>query len=133
MGVKVTITWDGLEQVISNLSDIGENAPKNLERQVVELAKDTKQAWRENTPRGKTGRLQDEEEVEPDGLSFTLNSTTKYYKFVDEGHQTPKGWNTRHGYRPAKKRSHVAAREITSKTVEFIEENIEEYLSKFLE
>lgn len=133
MGIKVIIEWQGLDTVISDLSDIEKNAPKNLERQVVSLAKDSKQAWRGNTPHGKTGRLQDEEEAEPDGLSFTLNSVTKYYPFVDEGHMTPKGWRTKHGYRPAKKRSHVAAREMTSKTIDFIEGHVEEYLSKFLE
>ncbi len=132
MGVKVTITWDGLEQVISNLSSIEEKAPKNLERQVAELAKDTEQTWKEATPH-RTGKLQHEEHAEENGLSFTLNNATKYYPFVDTGHMTPKGWRTRHGYRPAKKRSHVEGREMTAQAVEFIEENIEEYLSKFLE
>jgi hypothetical protein len=133
MGIKVTITWDGLDTVISNLSDIEETAPKNLERQVESLASATEDNWKENTPKGKTGKLQGGDVAEPDGLSFTLRNAVKYYKFVDEGHQTPKGWHTKHGYRLAKRRSHVAGREITSKTVEFIEQNLEKYLSKFLE
>lgn len=129
---RVVIEWQGLETVISNLSRIEEIAPRNLERQVAALARDTEQEWKQVTPR-RTGRLQNADISEPDGLSFTLKNNVYYYKFVDEGHNTPRGWRTKHGYRPAKRRSHVAGREITSKTVQFIIQNINRYLSQFLD
>lgn len=132
MGVKVVIEWTGMDTVISNLSDIGEKAPKNLEKQVESLAGATEDVWREVTPH-RTGKLRDADIAEPDGLSFTMKNVTKYYIFVDAGHQTPRGWNTRHGYRAAKKRSHVEGREMTSQAIQFIKENLSEYLSKFLE
>ncbi len=133
MGARVVIEWQGIETVISNLSRIEEIAPQNLEKQMAALAKDTEQEWKRVTPRGKTGRLQGADVAEPDGLSFTLKNATKYYPFVDEGHWTPRGWRTKHGYRPAKRRSRVAGREMTSKTVQFILQNINDYLSKFLD
>lgn len=132
MGARVVIEWQGLETVISNLSRIEEIAPQNLERQVSALAKDTEQEWKQVTPR-RTGRLQNADVAEPDGLSFTLKNNVYYYKFVDEGHNTPRGWRTKHGYRPAKRRSHVAGREMTSKTAQFVAQNINDYLSKFLD
>jgi hypothetical protein len=132
MGVRVVIEWSGLEQVISNLADIEEKAPQNLEHQMAELAHDTEEEWKQNTPR-RTGKLQDADVVEPDGLSFTMKNSVHYYPFVDEGHNTPRGWRTKHGYRPAKRRSHVEGREMTSKTIDFIEENLEDHLSKFLD
>jgi hypothetical protein len=132
MGARVIIEWDGLEQVISNLADLGEKAPQNLEHQMAELASATEDAWKESTPR-RTGRLQEADIVETGGMSFTLNNATRYYDWVDRGHMTPAGWRTRHGYRPAKRRSHVEGQEMTDKAVQFIEENIEDYLSKFLD
>lgn len=132
MGARVVIEWQGLETVISNLTAIEEKAPEALTKQMVTLAKDTEQEWRQNTPR-KTGRLQNADSAEPDGLSFTLKNNVHYYKFVDEGHNTPRGWRTKHGYRLAKRRSHVAGREMTSKTVQFVMQNINNYLSKFLD
>lgn len=132
MGAKVIIEWQGLDNAIARLTEIEEKAPESLATQVRELAKDTEQTWREATPR-KTGRLQGADEAKPDGLSFTLNNSTRYYKFRDEGHWTPRGWRTKHGYRPAKRRSHVEGAFMTDKAVEFIEQNAEEYLSKFLD
>ena len=133
MGIKVVIQWQGLEQAISTLLRIEEMAPRQIERQVAALAKDTEKYWRQVTPRGKTGRLQGGDVAEPDGLSFTLRNTTRYYPFVDTGHMTARGWRTSRGYRFAKRRSHVQGREMTSKTVRFIVENINNYLSKFLD
>lgn len=133
MGARVVVQWQNLDTVIARLTDIEEKAPQNLERQMAELAADTEKAWKQNTPKGKTGRLQGADVAEPDGLSFTMKNSTRYYGWVDEGHNTPRGWRTKHGYRPAKRRSHVAGREITSKTVQFIIQNINRYLSKFLD
>lgn len=131
MGIKVLIEWQGLDTMISNLSDIEKNAPKNLGRQVAALSNATEDIWKENTHR-RSGRLQEADIAHPDGLSFTLNNSTKYYDWVNDGHMTPRGWRTRHGYRLAKRRSHVEGQEMTEKAVEFIEENLEKYLSKFL-
>ncbi len=132
MGARVTITWDGMEQVLSNLTKIEEKGQENLVKQTAELAKATEADWKDITPR-KSGRLQDADVSRPAGLSFTLENNVYYYKFLDEGHMTPRGWRTRHGYRPAKRRSHVEARLMTERAIGFIEDNIEEYLSRFLD
>lgn len=132
MGARVTITWNGIEEVISNLTTIEEKGQENLIKQTAKLADATKQTWKDNTHR-RSGRLQDAEEAPVEGLSFTLNNSVYYYDWVNDGHNTPRGWHTRHGYRPAKRRSHVEGQEMTQKAVEFIEDNIEEYLSKFLD
>jgi hypothetical protein len=132
MSAKVIIEWAGLQQMISNLAAIEEKAPQNIGKQVATLAKDTEQFWRQATPR-RTGQLQGADKAEPSGLSFTLNNATRYYDWVSEGHRTPSGWRTKRGYRPAKRRSYVKGQEMTSKTVQFVEQNIEKYLSKFLD
>ena len=132
MAIKVTITFQGLDEAITHFSQISGKAQENLQKQTEALAQGTLQAWKEATPI-RTGQLRGADATEVDGLSFTLLNATKYYDFVDRGHQTPAGWHTRRGYRPAKRRSHVAGREITTKAVQFIEDNIEEYLSKFLD
>lgn len=132
MGARVIIEWQGLDAAISQLTRIEEILPQNLEQQMATLAKDTEQVWRQNTPR-RTGLLQGADVVEPDGLSFTLKNNTRYYDWVDLGHNTPRGWRTKHGYRVAKRRSHVAGREMTSKTMQFVIQNIVQYLSKSLD
>lgn len=132
MGARVVIEWQGLGSVISSLAAIEEKAPRSLERQVAALAKDTEKEWRQVTPR-RTGRLQNADQAEVSGLSFTLKNNIFYYRFLDEGHDTPRGWRTKHGYRLAKRRSHVAGRDMTAKMVQFIEQNIKSYLSKFLD
>ncbi len=129
---KVIIELDGLEQVLSNLTKIEEQAERKLEQQTKELASATEQAWKSATPE-RTGRLRAGDTSEVTGLSFTLKNSVHYYPFVDEGHMTPAGWRTRHGYRRAKRRSHVEGRDITPKAIEFIQQNIVEYLSKFLD
>lgn len=132
MGARVIIEWEGLEETISYLSALEDKIPHNLETQTKELATDTERVWKQATPR-KSGRLQEGDNVEPDGMSFTLNNSTKYYPFVSDGHNTPRGWRTKHGYRAAKRRSYVQGKHMTEKATEFIEQNIQEYLSKFLD
>jgi len=132
MGAKVIIEFQGLETVLSNLTKIEEKGQQNLVKQTASLARDTEAEWKEVTPR-KSGRLQDDERAVPSGLSFTLKNSVYYYKFLDEGHLTPRGWRTRHGYRRAKRRTRVEARLMTERTVEFIEQNIRGYLVKFLD
>lgn len=132
MGVRVTITWDGIEEAVSRLGTISERGQQNLVKLTSELAKDTETAWKEATPR-RTGRMQSEERAEVAEMSFTLQNNTYYYQFVDPGHWTPRGWRTKHGYRPAKRRSHVEGRFMTQKAVGFVEQNIVPYLSKFLD
>jgi 16S rRNA C1402 (ribose-2'-O) methylase RsmI len=132
MSAKVSIVFEGLDTVLQNLTQIEEKAPQNLEKLTRELARDTEQAWRQATPRD-TGRMQSEERSEASGLSFTLQNNTHYYKFVDEGHMTPAGWRTKRGYRRAKRRSRVAARNMTKQAIEFVEQNIRGYLVKFLD
>lgn len=130
--VRVTVTVDGVEQVLSNLTRIGEQSEQNLVKLTKNLADDGKAAWKEGTPR-RTGRLQGEETAEASGLSITYSSPTRYYDWVDAGHYTPRGWRTKHGYRPAKRRSHVAGREMTPKLIDWLTQNTPEYLSRFLD
>jgi hypothetical protein len=133
MGAKVTITWDGLEQMIGDLSAMEEKAPQNIEAQTKKLADATETAWRQATPKGKTGRLQEGDKAQPGGMSFTLNNATTYYPFVDDDHKTPAEWHTKKGLRIAKRRTLVKGKQMTEKAVQFVEENIEDYLSKFLD
>lgn len=132
MGAKVIIEWQGLDQAISRLTEIQEKAPESLATQVKELAKATEQTWKEATPH-RTGTLQGADKAEVDGLMFTLNNNVHYYPFVNDPHRTPAGWRTKRGYRLAKRRSEVPGKYMTEKAVEFIEQNAEEYLSKFLD
>lgn len=133
MGARVIVEWQGLDAAISRLTEIGEKAPQGVEHQMAELSSASEEVWKENTPHGKTGRLEEGDNVEPDGLTMTLKNSITYYGFVDEGHNTPRGWRTKRGYRLAKRRSHVAGREMTSKTMRFVMENINRYLSKSLD
>lgn len=138
MGAHITIQFEGIQEMMKRLSEIEEKAEHNLETEMKDLADDTKTAWKENTPKGKTGRLQDEEDVPSAGLEFTLQSPTRYYKFVDEGHDTPRGWRrrTKDGrqiYVEAKRRSHVKGREMTKKATDFVNNNLERRLSRFLD
>lgn len=133
MGARVTIELIGLETVIANLDKIGEQAPANLEKQTAELARGAQDAWDAVTP-VRSGRLIGGNKAEVGGLSITFMNGVYYYKFVnDPGHMTPAGWHTRHGYRPARRRSHVAGKPMTETLVDFVSENIEEYLSKFID
>lgn len=132
MGATVIIEIEGLDKVLGRLSEIEDKGQKNLETQMGELARATEQAWKQATPQ-RTGKLRGGDTTEAQGLSFTLKNAVHYYKFVDEGHMTPAGWRTRRGYRRAKRRSHVPGQHITDKAVQFIEQNIERYLAKFLD
>lgn len=132
MGARVTITFEGLNQVVGRLESLEKIAPENIEKQMSKLASATQVAWRGATPK-RRGTLQAGDKVQPNGFEFTLENPVYYYKFVDEGHMTPAGWRTRHGYRPAKRRSHVAGRDITKSALDFVEQNLPEYLSKFLD
>ena len=136
MGVRVTISFDGIDTVISNLSTIKQKAEQGITSQVALLAKDTKSVWETATPVGKrkgAGRLRGDDRVPVSGMSFTLNNSVRYYKFVDEGHNTARGWRTKRGYRLAKRRSFVKGREMTEKATSFIQDNILIYLAKFLD
>jgi hypothetical protein len=132
MGVRVMVEISGLDEVLKNLEDIQVRSPENLVKLTAELARDTEQEWKAATPR-RTGRLQEADVAQPDGLTFQLLNSTYYYRFLDAGHWTPRGWRTRHGFRPAKRRSFVEGRHMTSKAVEFVEGNITDYLARFLD
>lgn len=132
MGVRVTITFDGLEKALDRLSTIEEKAPQNLQKQTKALASGTQEAWKSAT-HVRSGKLQGGEHVDVEGLSFTLKNNVRYYDWVNDGHMTPRGWRTKRGYRIAKRRSHVEGQEMTQKAVEFVEQNAEQYLSKFLD
>lgn len=130
MGVRIVL--EGLQEVLDNLTKVEEKAPENLEKQVAHLAKDTQEEWKQNTPR-RTGQTQDAEQTPVDGLKFTMNNCVKWYDWLNDGHMTPRGWHTKHGYRPAKRRSHVEGREMTQKALDYVERNATQTLSKFLD
>lgn len=130
--MRVIITFQGIDTVIGNLTTIEQKSGTNLQKLTTKLSEDTLSAWKRSTP-VRSGRMQAADLSEVGALSFTLMNATRYYRWVDEGHNTPAGWRTKRGYRPAKRRSHVAARNITRAAVDFVEANIREYFSKFLD
>lgn len=130
--VQVRIQIEGLGTVLSNLQRVEDRAVPNLERQARELAKAAEDAWKADTP-VRTGKLMNADRSVPDGLTILFVNGVRYYMWVDEGHMTPKGWH-RHGkYIPAKRRSHVEGRFMTKHLLEFLQNNITTYLSKFIE
>lgn len=129
---RVTITWEGLNNAISHLENVSVSVQDKIERQTAQLARDGQNAWRNATP-VRTGRLMGGDRGIPGGLEIEFMNNVFYYKFLDEGHMTPAGWHTKHGYRPAKRRSHVAGKFMTEKLVEFLEGNVDEYLRQALD
>ena len=131
MSTRVIIEIQGLQQVLDNLTTIETKGEENLVKLTKTLANDTERAWQQATHR-RTGRLQSGDVAEAMGLSFTLKNATYYYDWVNDGHWTPRGWRTKRGYRLAKRRTHVEGQEMTQKAMMFVQQNILEYLSKFL-
>jgi hypothetical protein len=132
MGATIRVIVDA-QQALESLDKASTKIPENLKRQLGKLADDSKKAWQEGTPEGKTKRLRGGEEAEVTDLSINFINEVYYYKFVDDGHYTPRGWHTKHGYRPAKRRSFVEGREMTKKATEFIEGHADPYLSDILD
>lgn len=122
MGIRVTISVEGVDAVVANLSSLQGQIPQRLERGMGQITSVGEAYWRSVTP-FRTGKLAGGDVAEPSGLVATFRNSVYYYKFVDAGHWTPKGWHTRRGYRLAKRRSHVAGRLMTSKTAEFLKSN----------
>ena len=130
--MRITIEFSGLTENIEYLTAINEKAIAGIEKQTALLARDAEAAWKSATPK-RSGRLQAGDVSQVGGMSFTLNNSVRYYDWVNDGHNTPKGFRTKRGYRPAKRHSHVAGREMTQKAVQFVEENAVGYISKFLD
>jgi hypothetical protein len=133
MSFRVNIVMEGVQETISRLNQIEEKAGANLVSIAGQLSDDGKTAWKEGTPQGKTGRLRGEEDAMHAGLSVSFTSPTRYYGWVDKGHNTPAGWRRPWGYQVAKRRSFVKGREMTEKLVTWLRENMTQYLSKFLD
>jgi len=132
MAAKVVIEIDGLQTVLGNLDRIEAQALDNLEKQTTQLTRDAQDAWRSATP-VRTGRLMGGDRGIPGGLEAEFINDVRYYPFVSEGHRTPSYFH-RHGrIVPAKRRSFVSGRHMTDKLIEFLEGNILQYLSKFLD
>jgi hypothetical protein len=132
MGANVTIAFQGVEETISRLTQIEEKAEQNLVKQTKALADDGVQAWRQGSPRD-TGRMQSEENAEASGLSISFRSPTRYYDWVNDGHQTPAGWRTRRGFRRARHRRRVEGQHMTQKLTDFVAQNATRYIGKFLD
>lgn len=133
MGITVSIEIDGVETVLGNLDKIEASAQDNVSKQLSALTRDATDYWEENTPK-RTGRLAGGDTGEATDLTATFSNGVYYYKWVNvPGHMTPAGWHTRHGYRPAHRRSHVPGKPMTETLIQFLVDNILTYLSKFLE
>ena len=131
MGLKITITFEGLDTVISNLDRIGEKFEQNIQDTTASLGSDALDVMREHT-HVRTGRLREGDTLEVGRLSFTLANDVRYARWVNWGHMTPRGWRTKEGYRPAKRRSHVEGHFFLESAVEFVEETILDRLGEAL-
>lgn len=139
MSFRVNIVMEGVQETISRLNQIEEKTQQNLVNIAGQISDDGKTAWKEATPYGrssakrKTPHMRDDENATPSGLSVSFTSPTYYYDWVDKGHKTPEGWQRPWGYQVAKKRSFVKGREMTKKLVDWLSQNMTQYLSKFLD
>jgi len=124
MSITVTITFDGLDEVIGNLGTIGEEWAQNVDEATAQLGVDALEVMKEET-HIRSGRLRSGDTLSGGAMAFELSNPVYYAPFVERGHMTPRGWRTRHGYRPAKHPPHhVAARPFLEPAVEFVEDNI---------
>lgn len=130
-GIKVTITFEGLDEAISHFAQIPDQSRANLIKKTASFSKTAETAWKGVTP-VRSGRLQGGDVADASDLTITFMNGVYYYVFRDQGHMTPRGWHTAHGYRLAKRRSHVGGAFMTDRLVEYIESNIGEALSSFL-
>jgi hypothetical protein len=129
MGIRVIISFEGIDEVIGDIEGWGEHIETNIEEAMAELATDTQEAWQEATPR-RTGRLQEGDKATPEGMSFTLANPVYYYGWRNDGHATPRGWRTRHGYRPAKKHSFVKGARMSEAAIHFVRGELMQRLGK---
>lgn len=129
MGYTIRVEWEGLGEAVSRFSQMGEKLNSNLENQSQALGRAGKDAWDSATP-VRSGRLKGGNVANAEGLTVTFSNAVKYYVWVDEGHMTRRGHMTKHGFKPAKRRSHVAGKFMTEKLVQWAKENVGEYLQK---
>lgn len=129
MGYRVIVTFEGIDEVIGNLSATGEELQTNITEAMAQLSADTQDEWQAATP-VRTGRLQAGDKASASGMSFTLANSVFYYSLRDKGHMTPRGWRTKHGYRPAKKRSHVAGAHMSDRAIGYIKGELMNRLGK---
>lgn len=129
--VKVTISFNGLDEAISHFAKIPDQSRANLVKKTANFGGSARTFWQGATP-VRSGRLKGGNVADVSDLTITFMNDVYYYTFVDTGHMTPRGWHTRHGYRLAKRRSHVEGKFMTDKLVDFIKSNIGDALSDFL-
>lgn len=128
-GVKVTIAFEGIDTVISNLDKIGQKTEQNIQDITAKLGTDAQDVMREHTPERK-GRLREGDALDVGKFEFTIFNEVYYAGWRNWGHMTPRGWHTRRGYRPAKRRSHVEGAFFLEQAVEFVEKEIIDRLGK---
>ena len=130
MGVKVTISFEGIDTVISNLDAIGKKTEQNIQDITATLGADALDVMREAT-HVRTGKLREGDTLDVGHFSFELFNDVRYAGWVNWGHMTPRGWRLPGGgYRPAKRRSHVEGEFFLEKSVEFVEQEILDRLGK---
>lgn len=129
MGIKVTISIEGIDTVISNLDTIGKKIETNIQDITAALGADAQDVMRAHT-HVRTGTLREGDSLDVGHFSFTLFNDVRYAKWVNPGHMSPRGWRTKHGYRPAKRRSHVPGEFFLEAAVEFVESEILDRLGK---
>jgi len=131
-GVKVTIEFEGIDQVIHNLDDIGKKFETNIQDATAKLGADAQDVMREHTHVRK-GKLREGDSLDVGHFEFTLFNDVFYAKFIERGHMTPRGWRLPGGgYRVAKRRSHVGPFPFLEPAVQFVEEEIVDRLGKAL-
>ena len=132
MGLRVIVTFEGLDTVLSNLERYETAFPQNIEQAMAVLGEDALNVMRGAT-HVRTGTLRSGDTLETSGMGFTLSNYVRYAKFVERGHMTPAGFHTRHGYRPAKRRSHVGPFPFLKPAVEYVEAEIIDRLAAALQ
>lgn len=129
--VRIRVEWEGISAMEARIDSIGQKTVQNIEKNMHNLGEDAHVVMQEHT-HVRSGRLLEGDQLNVAGMSFELANQVRYAKFIEGGHMTPSYFHTRHGIRPAKKRSFVGPFPFLEPAVEFGMENILEYLSHSL-
>jgi len=119
MPVIVRITVEGVGEAISYLQSVDADLRGALQDTMSQFGSDSQDFMKEATPARK-GTLRSGDALAQGDMQFTLSNVVYYAGWRNFGHNTPRGWHTRHGYRLAKKRSFVEGAHFYEKTTEYI-------------
>lgn len=128
----ISVEFEGLDALVSRLEALGEKVETGSEQVVAKVGADAQKVMIEATHR-RSGKLQEGDELDVSGLEFRLFNEVFYAPFVEAGHNTPAGWRTKHGYRPAKHRHWVEARPFLKPAEEYATEELTSRLATILD